>query len=63
MRDGQLVVEANNDFFGADPAVNHAKELRVDYTLDGKPGHATVQENETLTLPATRPSARRRNGK
>jgi hypothetical protein len=38
---------------GRDPAVNHEKELRVDYTLDGKPGHAVVHENDTLTLPAT----------
>ena len=53
VRDGQLVVEANNDVLGLDPAVIHVKELRVDYTLDGKPGHATVHENETLTLPAT----------
>ncbi|MGA2854842.1 MAG: glycosylhydrolase-like jelly roll fold domain-containing protein, partial [Verrucomicrobiota bacterium] len=53
VRDGQLVVDANNSFFGVDPAVNRAKELRVDYTLDGKPGHATVPENETLTLPVT----------
>jgi hypothetical protein len=53
VQDGQLVVEANNSFFGADPAVNRAKELRVDYTLDGQPGHATAPENETLTLPAT----------
>jgi hypothetical protein len=53
VRDGQLVVEANNGFFGVDPAVNRAKELRVDYTLDSRPGHATVPENETLTLPAT----------
>ena len=52
VQDGQLVVEANNGFFGVDPAVNRAKELRVDYTLDGQPGHATVPENETLTLPA-----------
>jgi hypothetical protein len=52
VRDGQLVVAANNDIFGVDPAVNHVKELRVDYTLDGQPGHATVQEGETLTLPA-----------
>ncbi len=50
-RDGQLVVAANNDTFGRDPASMHVKELRVDYTLDGKPRHATVQENETLTLP------------
>ncbi len=25
----------------------------MDYTLDGKPGHAVVHENDTLTLPAT----------
>ena len=52
VRGGQLVVEAKNDVFGVDPAVNRVKELRVDYTLDGQPGHATVQEGETLTLPA-----------
>ncbi len=52
-RGGQLVVTASNDGFGRDPAVLHQKELRVDYTLDGKPGHATVPENETLSLPAT----------
>jgi hypothetical protein len=33
--------------------LDHVKELRVDYTLAGKPGHLTVPENETLTLPAT----------
>ena len=53
VRNGQLTVEVRNDFFGVDPAVNRVKELRVDYTLDGKPGHATVPENETLTLPET----------
>ncbi|HLZ54153.1 MAG TPA: glycosyl hydrolase, partial [Verrucomicrobiae bacterium] len=51
--DGQLVVVASNDTFGRDPAVSHEKELRVNYTLDGKPGHVTVSEGETLTLPAT----------
>ncbi len=50
--DGRLVVEADNGVLGVDPAVNHEKELRVDYTLDGQPGHATVQEGETLRLPA-----------
>ena len=49
-RDGQPIV-ASNDLLGRDPAVNHRKELRVDYLLDGKPGHATAHENETLTLP------------
>ncbi len=52
-RDGQLVVGVNNDAMGRDPAANHVKQLRVDYTLDGKPAHVTVYENETLTLPAT----------
>ena len=50
--DGQLVLDVSNDTFGRDPAVNHRKELRVDYTLDGKPGQAVVQEKQTLTLPA-----------
>jgi hypothetical protein len=51
-RSGQLVVDASNDTFGRDPAALHEKELRVDYTLAGKPGHVTVPEGETLTLPA-----------
>ena len=50
---GQLVVMASNDALGRDPAVMHQKELRVDYTLDGKSGHAVVHENETLMLPAS----------
>jgi hypothetical protein len=52
-QDGQLVVVANNDLPGRDPAENHKKELRVDYTLDGKSVHATAPEGETLTLPGT----------
>ncbi|MGA2246693.1 MAG: glycosyl hydrolase [Verrucomicrobiota bacterium] len=57
-RDGQLEVAAKNDVLGGDPATLHAKELRVDYTLGGKPGHATVHENDTLTLPDSRPVGR-----
>jgi hypothetical protein len=52
VRDGQPVV-ASNEVLGRDPAVNHEKELRVDYALDGQPGHATAHENETLSLPLT----------
>ena len=48
-RDGQPIA-VNNDTLGRDPTVNHEKELRVDYTLDGKPSHVTVHENDTLTL-------------
>ena len=47
---GQPVV-AGNDLAGRDPAPNHEKELRVDYTLNGQPAQAVVRENETLTLP------------
>ena len=52
VQNGQLIVKAENDAFGGDPAVMHGKELRVDYTLDGQPGQVTVREGETLTLPA-----------
>jgi hypothetical protein len=52
-RDGQLTVTANNDALGRDPANLHVKELRVEYMLDGKPGHVVTPENETLVLPAT----------
>jgi hypothetical protein len=52
-RDGQLEIAAKNDLMGGDPANLHPKELRVDYTLDGKTGHATVPENDTLTIPTS----------
>ena len=52
LRAGQPIV-ASNDVLGRDPAANHVKELRVNYTLDGKSGRVTVPENETLRLPAT----------
>jgi len=52
-RGGRLDIAAANDTFGADPAPQRAKELRVDYTLDGQPGHVTVAEGQTLALPAT----------
>ncbi|MEI8291450.1 MAG: glycosyl hydrolase [Verrucomicrobiota bacterium] len=51
--DGQLVVTVNNGVLGRDPAVNRKKELRVDYTLAGKPGQTIVPENTALTLPET----------
>lgn len=49
-RGGELTIQAGNDTLGNDPTPEHRKELRVDYTLDGKPGHAKVDEDETLTL-------------
>ena len=52
VHDGGLTAEVNNSVLGPDPAANHKKELRVDYTLDGTSGHATVPENQTFGLDA-----------
>jgi hypothetical protein len=54
-RTGQVEIAAQNDALGRDPADHHAKELRVDYTLNGQPGHAVIPENDTLRLPASLP--------
>jgi hypothetical protein len=51
VNDGQRAISVNNDLVGADPAFNHVKELRVDYTLDGAPGRAVAREGEMLALP------------
>ena len=51
-RSGQVQLAVDNSAFDRDPAVNHYKELRVTYTLDGKAGQVTVPEGGTLTLPA-----------
>ncbi len=47
---GQLEVTADNNLTG-DPAVNVAKQLRVDYVLDGVAKSVTVAENTVLRLP------------
>lgn len=48
--EGQTIT-ASNGALGRDPAANHVKELRVDYTFNGKSGRVVVPENGTLTLP------------
>ncbi len=50
VRDGVLIPRAGN-YIAGDPAYGVVKQLRVDYALDGRPGSATVRENETLTVP------------
>lgn len=55
VRNGTLVVMATNAFAGADPAGLHVKELRIEYTYDGKPARAVVPENGMLRLPPVRP--------
>jgi hypothetical protein len=52
VQDGRLEVAVTNDALGPDPATMHKKELRVEYTLDGRPGKVTVAEDQTLSLPS-----------
>ena len=47
---GEVII-ADNDLAGRDPAEFHTKELRVDYTLDGKAGHVVAVEKSKLRLP------------
>jgi HEAT repeat protein len=53
---GSNTVTASNENFG-DPANGVVKNLRVDYTVDGKPATKTAAENETVTLTGTVTSA------
>lgn len=48
--DGRLDLIVNNDLVGKDPALQHVKQLRVDYIIDGKPASVTIPENQTLSL-------------
>ena len=48
--DGALTMDVTNENMGGDPINLHVKQLRVDYTLDGKPGTQTVGENDTLDI-------------
>jgi hypothetical protein len=50
-KDGDLDIAADNGLAG-DPAYGIAKQLRVDYVLDGKAKSITVAENQPLQLPA-----------
>ncbi|HWC59545.1 MAG TPA: DUF3395 domain-containing protein, partial [Verrucomicrobiae bacterium] len=49
---GRTQIPANNEFAGADPALNIVKQLRVEYSTDGQKHTETVDENQTLELPA-----------
>ena len=51
VRNGTTVIAANNETLGRDPAFNHEKELRVNYTFNGKPGQLTAHEKGKVTLP------------
>ncbi|HKW29873.1 MAG TPA: glycosyl hydrolase, partial [Verrucomicrobiae bacterium] len=49
---GQKSVVVGNDEMGGDPAFGQAKQLRVEFTLAGKPETITAEEGSTLIFPA-----------
>jgi hypothetical protein len=52
VKSNALSITAANDGLDVDPAVGLTKELKVDYTIDGKPHSAKANEGEDLTIPA-----------
>jgi len=52
VKDNSLTISAANESFGVDPCVGLTKELKVEYTVDGKSHTAKASESEDLTLPA-----------
>jgi hypothetical protein len=57
VRGGAIKLDATNTLAGGDPAPFHVKELRVEYTYDGRPGSVTVRENGVLRIPAVQADA------
>ena len=51
VKHGVLVLKADNQSLGGDPAPNKRKQLHVEYELDGKPGSLDVAEGEHLAIP------------
>lgn len=51
VRNNSLALTVNNGDFG-DPAAYEKKELKVDYTLDGKDGTQTADEGKVLKIPS-----------
>ncbi len=50
VKDGSLLINAENDVLGGDPTPEHFKRLRVEYVLDGQVRTASVREHETLQI-------------
>ena len=50
-KSGTLVIVVGNQQLGGDPALNHVKQLRLKYELNGKMVEKTVPEAGTLVLP------------
>jgi hypothetical protein len=50
---GERTIPASNDFAEEDPAPNVVKELRVEFSLDGRRQFLEAKEGDDLTLPAS----------
>ena len=48
---GPIVI--NNHAMGGDPKTNVKKQLVIDYTIDGRFVHTTLNENDSLDLPTS----------
>ena len=55
MQDGRLVLDVKNDILGGDPAENHTKRLKIEYTLDGKPLTLEAGEGDHVEFPPPTP--------
>jgi hypothetical protein len=49
--DGFLSIQANNDTFGGDPAVNESKEFWISYSVDGEVEERLFDEGSWVRLP------------
>ena len=52
---GSLSVKVGNDLSNGDPAPNVVKELRIEFTLDGKDEVRTAAEGESITVGEIKP--------
>ena len=51
IKSGEKAVIASSGEMGGDPAWGQVKQLRLEFTLDGKPDVLAVDENETMIFP------------
>jgi len=52
VKNNALTISASNDAMACDPGVGLLKELKVDYSVDGKAHSAKANEGDDLTIPA-----------
>ena len=50
LKNNSLSVPVKNDVLGGDPALNHVKQLRVSYTMNGDKRETTATEGTTLKV-------------